>query len=104
MCLPTVMRLEIVIEINHYPCQSQANFSLLFGSIDSSICAVKTVKAMSRLTRARAQLLAKCLLRYLVTNPNDFELLFQLLHVYDAIYVPSKKFLQDYIQHKVVEG
>ncbi|KAL5252847.1 hypothetical protein ACHWQZ_G015572 [Mnemiopsis leidyi] len=50
------------------------------------------------------KLLAKCLLRYLQCTPNDFELLFQLLRIYDAIYVPNIKFLQDHIQNNVIEG
>eukprot|EP00116_Pleurobrachia_bachei_P011045 sb/3471307/ len=50
------------------------------------------------------KLLAECLLKHLERNPGDNELLFQLLHILDAVYVANKDFLHTHIKTKVVEG
>ncbi|OQR70315.1 Transformation/transcription domain-associated protein-like [Tropilaelaps mercedesae] len=47
------------------------------------------------------KLVVKALLNYCKQNPNDVELLFQLLRAFTSRYIPDFKFLKDFIDHTV---
>lgn len=47
------------------------------------------------------KLVVKALLNYCRQNPNDVELLFQLLRAFTSRYIPDFKFLKDFIDHTV---